>query len=354
MTKPAMLLFGAWLLFGSAASGGDGRCAGCYYPMPNMIGDFIALPDGLLNPINQFDYDAMVAQSGGAGRMKASRNNNILPQDRLFIDYSWSDAALFDAATDVRTHGLHQTIFGIEKSLMNGLCSLEVRLPMVDGYSSVQNAVIDQPAGLGSEFGNMYVGGKAVLLGDSESTLTAGIGLTLPTGNSTDYSVGGNTTAEIDNQAIYVKPYIAYSRKHGATFFQLWTELDVAAGGDDLSFGGTFRGTYQQQNLVSVDMQLGRWLFYNPSKAGWLQGIAPIVEMHYTSTMNDTDRVSIGQNYTNPFNQMDFWSVTMGTHMQVTNHSNLRLAASLPLHDGPRDETHSSDVTLFLQFDVVR
>ncbi|MCA8984897.1 MAG: hypothetical protein KDA76_14125 [Planctomycetaceae bacterium] len=354
MTKSFFLGLGALLLAGSTAQAGNRSCVDYCYPIPNMIGDFITLPDGLTNPQNQFDYHAMVHNAGGAGRNKASQNNNILPQDRIFLDASWSDNALFDSATDSRTHDVYRTIFGIEKVFKDGLYSVELRLPMINGYDSNASGVIDTPATLGTELGNIYVGLKRVLRHDENSILTAGLGVTLPTGNGTDYLVGGTTIVNIENETAFLKPYVAYSRQNGANFFQVWTELDLAIGGDEVYLGGPSIGEFQPQNLYSLDMQIGRWLYYNPDASGMVKGIAPIVELHYTTTINDTDNVAIVQNYRNPFNRMDFWNVTMGTQMQLGDRSNLRLAASLPIRNGSQDETHASDVTLFLQWDVVR
>ncbi|MCA8984167.1 MAG: hypothetical protein R3C12_08000 [Planctomycetaceae bacterium] len=354
MTKSFFLGLGALLLVVSTAQAGNPACCDCCYPMPNMIGDFISLPDGFTDLEATFNYQAVSHNAGGAGRNKASQNNNILPQDRIFLDASWSDNALFDSATDARAHDVHRTIFGIEKVLNEGLFSVELRLPMINGYDSNASAVNNAPSALGTEFGNMYVGFKRVLWQEEGRTLTAGLGVTLPTGNGTDYMLLGDVAANIENETAYLKPYLAYSRQNGATFFQVWSELDLAVGGDEVSVGGLAIGEYQSQNLYSLDMQLGRWLYYNPDASGIIKGIAPIVELHYTTTINDTDNVSLVQNFSNPFNRMDFWNITMGTQMQLGNRSNLRLAASLPIRNGSQDETHASDVTLFLQWDVVR
>ncbi|MCA8988213.1 MAG: hypothetical protein KDA78_11255 [Planctomycetaceae bacterium] len=354
MVKSFFYGLGAILLAGSTLQAGHESCVDSCYPMPNMIGDFITLPDGLVNPANQFDYAVMVHNSGGVSRTKASQNNNILPQDRLFLDTSWSDDALFDASNNARSHEVYRTNFGFEKVFQDGLSSVELRLPMINGYDSNASALINSQAALGTQFGNLYVGGKRVLWQDGESTLTAGLGVTLPTGNSTDYVFMGNTFVNIENETAFLKPYVAYSHQNGASFFQVWSELDLAVGGNDVYNGNVFLGEYQQQNLYALDMQVGRWLYYNPNASGLVKGVAPIVELHYTTTINDTDNINLVQNYRNPFNRMDFWNVTMGMQAQVGEASNLRLAASLPVRNGSQDETHASDLTLFLQWDIMR
>ena len=108
MTKSFFLGLGALLLVVSTAQAGNPACCDCCYPMPNMIGDFISLPDGFTDLEATFNYQAVSHNAGGAGRNKASQNNNILPQDRIFLDASWSDNALFDSATDARAHDVHR------------------------------------------------------------------------------------------------------------------------------------------------------------------------------------------------------------------------------------------------------
>jgi len=319
--------------------------------LPNMMGDFSPLPQGLMSSVG-FDFDAMVGLSGGAGRTLVSRNNSVFPLTRAYFDYSFSDAARFDAAADARTGDIHQGIIGIERAFFDDRLSFEIRLPMVNGFDDSQNAVVDRPAQQGTDFGNMYLGTKALLYCDEQNVLTAGVGFTLPTGNSTEYLSGSTIVASIENEAGYIQPFVAYAHTRGRGFLQTWAELDLAMGGNDVFVGSTFRDDYQEQSLLKLDVQVGYWLYQDGDLDGLVTGIAPLLELHYTGTLNNSDRVNFVQDYENPFNQMDILNATVGTQINLGRRANCRLGVALPLLDGQFDEAQVADATFFVQFEM--
>jgi hypothetical protein len=318
-----------------------------------MVGDFSPLPQGLMSPAG-FDFHAMVGIAGGASRTLVSRNNNVLPLTRAYFDYSFSDAARFDAVTDTRTGDIHQGIFGVERAFFHNLLSLEIRLPTVNGLDGVQEAVINRPARQDTSFGNMYLGTKALLYYDPQNVLTTGVGFTLPTGQSADFRIGNTSVATINNGTGFIQPFIAYARTRGRGFLQTWTELDFAVGGNDLFLGNAFRGTYQEQHLLHLDMQVGYWLYRNHHANRIVTGFAPLLELHYTSTLNDSDSINIVQDYENPFNRMDILNATIGSQINLGRQANCRLGVALPLLGGQFGEAHVADASLFAQFDLTR
>lgn len=320
--------------------------------LPNMVGDFSPLPQGLMAPAG-FDFDAVVGISGGASRTLASRNNNILPLTRAYFDYSFSDSARFDAAADARTGDIHQAIFGFERAFFDDLLSVEIRLPIVNGYDETQNAVVDRPAREGTSIGNMYLGTKALLYQDDQNVLTAGVGFTLPTGISTEYLSGNTPVASIDNGTGFIQPFVAYAHTCGPAFLQTWAQLDFAIGGNDLFLGNTFRGAYQEQNLLHLDVQSGYWLYQDSREDSFVTRFALLFELHYTSTLNDTDRINIVQDYENPFNRMDILNATVGSQINLGRQATCRLGVALPLFNGQFGEAHIADATLFTQFDLL-
>lgn len=343
------------MLFFSPAIGWGANNQDCY-PLPNMMGDFVAVPQGLTFPAGgRVDFHAMVGVAGGASRTKASRNNNVLPMTRVFFDYSWSDEARFDSSTDTRDGDIHLGTLGIERAFLDGLFSVEVRLPFVSGFDDQQNAIINRPAVQGSDFGNMYIGSKLLLHQSATEVLTTGVGFTLPTGNSTEFVVGAVPVASVDNGTGFIQPYVAYTRKQGRAFLQTWTQFDFAVGGNDLNIAGVQRGIYQEQNLFHFDAQVGFWMYRNRHSSGLIKGIAPLAELHYTSTLNDTDAILLPpQTYENPFNRMDILTTTVGTQIDLGRFSSLRLGAALPLTDGRFEEEHVSNVTFIAQWDLIR
>lgn len=347
-TKTLLAFCVGFLLLGTASVAG----AEDSISLPNMMGDFSPLPQGLMSPGGGFDFDAVVGLSGGASRTLVSRNNNVVPRTRAYFDNSFSKAARFDAAADARTGDIYQGIFGIEKAFFDDRLSFEIRMPVVKGFDESQSAVIGQPATQGTEFGNMYLGAKALLYRDEQNVLTAGVGLTLPTGNSTEFQFGNLVFVSIDNGTSYIQPFVAYAHTRGRGFLQTWAELDFAMGGNDVLVGNTPSGTYQEQDLLKLDLQVGYWLYQNGDPDGFVTGIAPLLELHYTTTLNDSDRINIVQDYENPFNRMDILNTTVGAQFNFGPRANGRLGVALPLLDGQFDEAHVADATFFLQFEI--
>ena len=105
-----------------------------------------------------------------------------------------------------------------------------------------------------------------------------------------------------------------------------------------------FAGRYFDQDLLYLDVSVGRWI-YRGSCANFISGIAPVVELHYTTTLQDTQSVA---GVTNPFNRVDVLDMTAGVHVQIGALSNLTVAESVPLRQGG-DRTFDNE--FIVQFD---
>ncbi|MGC4005189.1 MAG: hypothetical protein QM811_19550 [Pirellulales bacterium] len=103
---------------------------------------------------------------------------------------------------------------------------------------------------------------------------------------------------------------------------------------------GVYRGTYNQQNLLHLDASFGRWLYQDPTRR--IQGIAAVFELHYTSTLQDSDRVEIANPSTqsnvvigNGLNRLDILNATIGANLLITPLSTLRIGFVMPLELDP-------------------
>jgi hypothetical protein len=47
----------------------------------------------------------------------------------------------------------------------------------------------------------------------------------------------------------------------------------------------------REQALMQLDLNAGYWVVRDP-QARWLNGLAPSVELHYTTTLNNADIIS--------------------------------------------------------------
>jgi hypothetical protein len=109
-------------------------------------------------------------------------------------------------------------------------------------------------------------------------------------------------------------------------------------------------GPFTEQNLLHVDLSAGRWL-YRDDYARYGTGLAALFELHYTTTIQDADAVpfvtpgsiAAGGTITNAFNRIDVLNLTAGLHFQLTDLSNLRVAAVVPLRTDP-DRQFDSEI----------
>jgi len=126
--------------------------------------------------------------------------------------------------------------------------------------------------------------------------------------------------------------------------------LDVAANGNDVLVptfvtpGGFERvGRYNDQPLGLMDLKVGYWLYQNPD-ARWVKGIVPTCELHYTTTLRNTDSVG---GVSNPFNRMDLVDLTAGVHILLGEKAVLTVAGAAPLRT---QENRVFDAEAMVQF----
>lgn len=153
----------------------------------------------------------------------------------------------------------------------------------------------------------------------------------------------------IENDAYHLSPFIGYLlTPTDRLFMQGFVQYDFGSSGNDMSFtpvnGGvvepTQRAVLFDQRLWQFDIAAGYWIYQNPD-AGWLRGLAPIVELHYTTTENNADV----QQFTNPnagynsftgntLNRLDILNMTLGTALQIGDRGNVSAGFAFPLNRG--------------------
>ena len=82
-----------------------------------------------------------------------------------------------------------------------------------------------------------------------------------------------------------------------------------------------------------MDVAIGRWCYRRPSGRG-ITAIAPVVELHYSTTLQD-EKVLVGDGIAvHPTtNRFDVLNVTMGTHVVIGERLVVTPGVSLPLRD---------------------
>jgi hypothetical protein len=219
--------------------------------------------------------------------------------------------------------------------MLDNLMSIELRVPFSQMLSSDQ---VGFTGGVeDTEFGNLTMAWKVLLWGTRSTAISAGLGVNFPTAD--DFRlwdpVTGRPVLELKDESVHLMPFVGWAwTPGGRVFAQSFIQLDFDSGGNDFLEYGERVGTYNDQSLMFVDGLLGYWLYRNRC-ASYITGIAGLLELHYTSTIQDTDAVFTGPGrlIANPFNRIDVLNLTAGLAMNITEVTSLRVAAAAPLRN---------------------
>jgi hypothetical protein len=306
-----------------------------------MIGDFIG--GSLLGSL---------PVSGGDRLFKVAEDFSPFPQDRFLFNYHHFNNAVSnrnDQSVDV-----DRFVLGFEKTFFTGRSSVELRVPFAQGLAATQP---DPFTGTrrGVEFGDLSLSLKGLIYRGWRNAVSGGLSMTFPTGpKGRLLYYSGETQYEIKNTSFHLQPYLAHwVAPHDCLFLQSVVQLDFDTTGYDITEFDTSgsemsTGTLKQQNLLYADFSGGVWLYRN-AYAPCLNGIAGIVELHYTTTLNDAEKVlGLG----NPYNRLDYLHLTSGLHFQLFRRSTFRVAASAPLRSGDFNEDRGFDAEVVAQWNT--
>ena len=237
---------------------------------------------------------------------------------------------------------------GVEKTFNDGANSIEMRMPFSGGIDTTLNRPRMGPIGIsGGNLGNLVLVLKSLLYQDNSTAFGGGLALEIPTGNdlfiNTPTPSGGSF--RFQNQAYHLHPYLGLIHMtENDTFFSSYLQFDAALNGNPL-YQTTTTSTFPQPttvtqrlgslsplSLVMVDVAAGQWIYRNLDANG-ITGVAPLMELHYLSTISGIDGLSnsglTGIGTTR--NSFQSLNLTAGTHVEINGFSALRVAAVAPL-----------------------
>jgi hypothetical protein len=325
-----------------ALAGSYGAAAGPETAMPNMIGDSLNGGFGGMVFFSPTVSEASVGLAGGSRRFKIAEDESPLPTDRLIFDYNHFENPLVDVTG--KTRNLDRFTFGIEKTFRNGLWSVEFRVPFATDYNSTQSTVggsLD-----GTEFGDMALAFKRALIQREDFILAGGLGMVFPTGPDWKVVDATGVAAAVRNEAVHLGPFLGAAWRPTDRLFALcFAQVDFDTHGDTVltNGGGPLAkvGVFNEQSLLFLDFSMGYWLYQNPN-ARWVTAIVPIVELHYTTTLQDMDTVDDGAGTViGPLSgsgRRDILNLTAGLHFQMGPLTTLTVAAVAPLTTGENRE----------------
>ncbi len=314
------------------------------------------------------------------------------------------------------------TIFA-EKTFLDRLASVEMRLPfartlsrdldlsvarVVDAgnnrtFGNLPNGIVTSPTPtetLGhssDELGNMSLILKGLLFESPVLAVSAGAGLVIPTaranhvrvvdfiGADFDNSIAVERLREftVENETWITSPYFAVLAKPTSRcFVQSFVQFDVPLNKSRIFYSESplinrqpfligfdalsFRDSIREQSLMYTDLGIGYWLVDRP-EATWLTGIAPTVELHYTTSVNHADvrtmpiaqkpgpnGPSLVANEPNPQigslrSRLDILNLTLGTTFEIAHRATVATAVVIPLSSS-RDRTFDFEFQLQLNY----
>ena len=328
---------------------------------PPIFGDFLYLasdyfqdPDYQGNgPTRGPPGSILATRAAGTEYMKVSENNAAMPIDRIFFSYQHFNTGypvwIFpDAAPPfLKSLELDRYTFGIEKMFGEGRNSIEVRLPcFATNLGGGEAAAV---LAEGSGIGNLGLIFKRLLYLDESWAFAAGLGLTLPTASDLTGRYDWNVPMRVENEAVHLTPFLGATHARDRWFSTSFLHVDIAANGntvtytpDNLQAYDLAREKFYDQNLIAASTSLGYWLYQTNNPDVIIRGLAPVVEIHYTGTLNESDTLGQGIQHTEigpmdpmPGSQLDFLNFTAGFHLLLGENCSLRVAGAFPLMDAP-------------------
>mgnify|MGYP007059411997 FL=1 len=263
----------------------------------------------------------------GISRFNISQNNSALPQCRVYYNYHYYNNALFvDGGTpnrlDVQRH-----VFGAEHAFWCDMASIGVEVPMnhtINSSYDFTNSLRDV------EFGDVIVYLKGVLYQDCCSTVSAGLGVTLPTADDISFD-DGVSAYEFENDVVVLSPYVAMLMADPCSNWYLhsFAQFDLPTDDYTVSANG-LTGQIDGGTIFRADASLGYWI----SQDCCGNGIAAIAELHYATNIEGDAIIGTAgaDNISNNDNEM--LNATAGVNI-ANGCWDIRPAIVLPLFDRP-------------------
>jgi len=297
--------------------------------------------------------------AGGGSRIgKISENDSPIPRDRVFFSYNHfqnvfqiSETPQFPPGpTQIRQEPIDRYTLGFEKTFFDGWTSVEVRMPFLGSIDTQLQTVGFSSTG---NIGNLTVVLKSLLYIDNATAVGAGVAIETPTGTDTFTRIDG-TRLQFRNDAAHLLPYIGFVWSPGdprwgwgnGLFLSGFAQIDINANGnrvdviDRNNMPVKTLGLLTDQNLGFLDLAAGYWLYRDPD-APRLTGLAAVTELHYTTTLQNIDRINGTVNgaqfaLNSTGNRFDVLNGTIGVQALLYDASSLRVAGVFPLGNEDR------------------
>jgi hypothetical protein len=333
-SRPAPRRAGASAVGASAVGAASATAVVSVASIPFMIGDTVAGSCASVSFLGALD-GIIEHPTLSCSRLNISENNTAITQDRVYVSYrhfhNASRTKIFSLENDLN---IDRVTFGAEVTGADGLFSVELRVPVSremasnfdiilnDFDPSVQTVPLRDRDG---EFGNIATILKVLLADSEEFALSCGVAVNAPTAD--DVIANGDffsffevvspsllfAFADVDfrvlvqNETWNISPFLAWAWAPTSRFFHHgFFQVDVPTNrsGAAINVNGLVQpftflgplaaipvdvnevGEFSQQTLMRLNVGGGYWLYQDP-EASLLNGVAAMLELHYTSPLQD-------------------------------------------------------------------
>ncbi len=229
-----------------------------------------------------------------SGVLKASEGNQTLPRNRVFFQY-----AFFDQVGLHQGAGASRFMPGFERTLFDGLCSIEMRFPFT---SAMTDSMVVSPGGIGGgtdlQWGNVTAFLKVLMNRTNSFAWSCGVAASVPTADNLEIQLSDGTPwLALKNEAVHVGPFLsALYAPNDRFFLQTFGQLDFSTNGNPLLLNLDGASLVQAGSLTDtayafIDAQVGYWV-NSPSTSR--HPLALLAEFHYNAALNNSDVIQTG------------------------------------------------------------
>ncbi len=280
----------------------------------------------------------------GDSSVKISEDCSPLPVDRVFFDYNHFHNALLTA--DGADISLNRYTLGFEKTFFDGNSSVEIKAPINSGLNDIQYFNGPTSANEGTLFGTLAITPKVLLYQNDQWAASAGLAIGLPTSPDVELRANGQTFRVFDD-SVHLAPFLGLLLTPNERCFSItYLQFDFDANGNRAFQDDNPAGRLRYPTLMYVDCSVGYWLFYDqPSDSGvghYITGLAPVVELHYTTTLQNAEGVG---SIIEPVSQrVDILNITGGLFFKLGPSAGLTVGGVAPLRTKTSDKEFDAEV----------
>ncbi len=311
------------------------------YAVPNMLGDGGLLQPNLMNGLNTEYFNFQQHAT------KICENNSVIPRDRIGFHFDTLQGTQVgqDAVNPqiYRGRNLQEYRFWAEKTFLDENISVDLIVPVY--YSTDPNIdtgpKLDNPTPLAGQFGDLAFGLKALVWEDADKAYSAGVRVEAPTGPNFSFPIASDQGFDLD--AWYFTPWIGGQWTPGTNWFAsgfLSYRLNSGPIGNRQS--ATREVNVRQPTYLFADLAIGRWIVQREGQGG-LTSLAPVVELHYTTTPTTGSVLNGLPTYDyvsgSDLGHTDYLNITGGLNGTFNDDWQFGIGGALPLRTGARTRT---------------